>query len=268
VERARLRHAMVQDQQSNEPGDLAVSRGFRKYWSSYSSSLEVTDRPRASFRRRLRSDRSANPGLHLDALKARTLLTEIRIEQSVFEWREAAPGPIRDAVWAVVRFVGAVIQWRLFNCGIPGSIGLGLGLRLPHPQSIIVAYTTTIGDWCSIYQNVTIARSTLRSGPASPRVGDRVLVGSGAVVIGEIEVGDDVVVGAGVVVTKSIPAGHLVINAAPEVRRRAHAAAESPDATFEYPTPHPVAESKAQSGRSLKRFRPATGGARRSEPSN
>jgi serine acetyltransferase len=229
---------------------------WRSDWAAYTTSVVRPARQRASFRQRVRSDWAANPGLHLDATKARLLLTEFRLEQSVFEWRIASPGRFRGLAWAAVRFAGSVFQWRLFNCEIAGSLDIGLGLRLPHPQNIIIAYTASLGDWCSVYHNVTIGRSTLRAGNMTPKVGHRVLLGSGAIVLGDITIGDDAVIGAGVVVTEPVPAAHLVINPHPEVRPRASLAGGFDDVEFAYANPHPRARPRTPSAAAPDRRSP------------
>ena len=194
----------------------------------------------------VRTDWQANSGLSLDSLKARLLTAEIRGEQAAYRWRQASPGPVRNAAWAAIRFAGSIVQWRLFSCEIPGSAQIGRGLRLPHPQNIIIGYTASIGDSCSIYHNTTVARSTFRSTSSTARIGDRVLIGAGAIIVGEVEIGDDAVVAAGAVVTHSVPAAHLVVSPQPELRPRSPLPGAE-DAEFRYPNPHPRARAERDS---------------------
>lgn len=79
-----------------------------------------------------------------------------------------------------------------------------------------------IGSDCVIYQHVTIGANTLADsrGFGSPTIGDRVFIGAGAMVIGNIVIGDDVRIGAGCVVTSDVPGGSLVVSAANRVISR------------------------------------------------
>jgi serine O-acetyltransferase len=77
---------------------------------------------------------------------------------------------------------------------------------LPHPQNIIIAFYAKIGDFCTIYQNVSIAwNHFVPFVPSSPKIGDQVLLGAGAIVLGDVSIGSYSLVGAGTVVTKSVP---------------------------------------------------------------
>jgi serine O-acetyltransferase len=89
----------------------------------------------------------------------------------------------------------------------------GSGLLLPHPQGIVVGTGAEVGEDCTILQHVTIGE---RYGDGSedprayPRVGDRVTIGAGAVVLGGITVGHDAVIGANAVVVRDVATGDVV----------------------------------------------------------
>ena len=98
--------------------------------------------------------------------------------------------------------------WRLFRCVyLPAAAELGPGLRLIHPQSILIAPTTRIGARCSLYQEVTLGSGPV---PGSPRVGDDVMIFPGARLLGGITVGARVHVGANAVVARDVPDGATV----------------------------------------------------------
>lgn len=194
------------------------------------------NRPAPGFLELVRSDWRSNPGYSIDTIKARLLLLLIRAEQRVYAWNRNRPSRVRTLGWLAVRFIGSILQWRLFNCEISGAVDVGLGLRLPHPQNIIIRRWTRIGDYCSIYHNVTFALSTFRAQDnTSTVVGNRVVVGANAVVIGDIYIGDDAIVAAGSVVTKDVPAHHTITSAQPVLRARATAGTSGT-----YPNPHPL----------------------------
>ena len=82
---------------------------------------------------------------------------------------------------------------------------------LPHGlQGIYISRYAHIGAGCCIYQNVTIGEVNR----AAPRIGNRCLIGAGAVVAGGIRIGDDVRIGAGAVVASDIP-DHATVVAQP-----------------------------------------------------
>jgi serine O-acetyltransferase len=156
----------------------------------------------------VRWDWRVNPATSWDGVRARLLLLEVRCEAALHQWSAVHRGRFSALIWTVGRGVGSLWQWALCGSTVPGSATIGRGLRLPHPQNIIVASGARLGDFCTLYQNVSIARDGMEPPEArSPRLGDRVLVGAGAVVIGDLDVGADVLVGAGAVVTHSVAAG-------------------------------------------------------------
>lgn len=170
-------------------------------------------------------DLRINRGLSLDSIRAKLLLVELRLEQFVYRKTCGGSSHTRTLLWYLFRFPGSVFQWLIANSNIPGSVTIGRGLRLPHPQNIIIAAYAEIGEFCTIYQNVSIAWNGFKpTVPLSPKIGSRVLVGSGAILVGDITVGDDVLIGAGAVVTKPVPAHSRVTNSPPNISSRAPSA--------------------------------------------
>lgn len=193
--------------------------------------------PDIAFGALVRSDWRSNPGWNLDAIKARLLLLEYRLEQATYRWYLRDDSPVSRVTWNLCRFSGSVFQWRLFSCQISGLVEAGPGLRLPHPQNIIVGMTTHLGSHCSLYHNVTFARSTLKVGVHMATVGNRVVVGAGATVMGAVTIGDDAIIAAGTVVTKDVPPATIVMSAPVQLRARTDVA----DDGTAYPNPHPLA---------------------------
>ena len=74
-----------------------------------------------------------------------------------------------------------------------------------------------VGDNSLISQNVTLAR--YKKNPGVPRLGDRVYVGPGTVIVGDVEIGDDVIIGANSLVNKSIPSGSVAFGCPARVVR-------------------------------------------------
>ena len=86
--------------------------------------------------------------------------------------------------------------------------------KLPHGlNGIIVSHNAVIGENCTIFHQVTIGEG--RGG--APMIGNNVLIGAGARVIGGIRIGDNVRIGAGCVVMQDVPDNATVIPAAPQL---------------------------------------------------
>lgn len=168
-------------------------------------------------------DIRVNFGLSFDSLRATLLLIEIRIEQYIYRKCSASRAPL--VFWYIFRLFGSIFQWFLCNSNIPGTITIGRGLRLPHPQNIILAGYADIGEFCTIYHNVSIAWNGFkRTVPGSPKIGSKVLIGAGTILVGDITIGSDVLIGAGTVVSQSIPDHSRVTGG------RSHVASREPSA--------------------------------------
>ena len=171
-------------------------------------------------------DLKVNRGLSLDHIRALLLLIEVRIEQYVYRKTHRRSSALMALLWSLCRFPGSVFQWFLCHSNIPGSVTIGPGLRLPHPQNIIIAAFADIGAFCTIYHNVSLAWNGFKpTVPGLPKVGNRVLIGAGAIVLGQTIIGDDVLIGAGTVVTKSVPDRARVTGVQPRIVLRAPSAA-------------------------------------------
>lgn len=98
-----------------------------------------------------------------------------------------------------------VLVRNVYGIEIPASARIGRRLHIAHQGGIVVHPRTTIGDDCLLRQNCTIGVAT--PGRMVPTIGDRVQVGAGAVLVGEISVGDDARIGPNAVVMSDVPAG-------------------------------------------------------------
>lgn len=97
------------------------------------------------------------------------------------------------------------------TCGIsiPACCQIGRGFRIHHFGGIIFHPSTQLGDNCTLYHGVTIGDAG-GSGNAAV-LGDNVLIGAGAKIIGELTIGNNVTIGANTVVTKDVPANMVVV---------------------------------------------------------
>jgi serine O-acetyltransferase len=92
----------------------------------------------------------------------------------------------------------------------PGAI-LGAGLFIDHATGVVIGETAEVGDDVTIYQGVTLGGSGSDTGKRHPTIGDRVIIGAGAKVLGAIKIGDNSRVGANAVVVKEVPSSAVVV---------------------------------------------------------
>ncbi len=101
----------------------------------------------------------------------------------------------------------AVSQAARFITGIEihPAATIGKGLVIDHGSSVVIGETAEIGDNCTLYQGVTLGGTGKDTGKRHPTLGDNVLVGAGAKVLGPFRVGNNVKIAANAVVLKEIP---------------------------------------------------------------
>jgi serine O-acetyltransferase len=92
----------------------------------------------------------------------------------------------------------------------PGA-QIGQGVFIDHGMGVVIGETAIIGDYCLIYQGVTLGGTGKESGKRHPTLGENVVVGAGAKVLGNIQIGNDVRVGAGSVVLRDVPSHCTVV---------------------------------------------------------
>jgi serine O-acetyltransferase len=92
----------------------------------------------------------------------------------------------------------------------PGA-RIGCSVFIDHGMGVVIGETAIIGDYCLIYQGVTLGGTGKESGKRHPTLGDNVVVGAGAKVLGNLEVGSNVRIGAGSVVLRDVPPDSTVV---------------------------------------------------------
>jgi len=100
-----------------------------------------------------------------------------------------------------------------FFTGIEIHPGATIGRRffIDHGTGVVIGETAIIGDDVLIYQNATLGGTGKEKGKRHPTIGNSVVIGAGAKVLGNIEIGDHVKIGAGSVVLKPVPANSTVV---------------------------------------------------------
>lgn len=101
----------------------------------------------------------------------------------------------------------------------PGAV-LGDGLFIDHATGVVIGETAEVGDDVTLYHGVTLGGSGSDTGKRHPTVGDRVIIGAGAKVLGAIKIGDDSRIGANAVVVKPVPSSAVVIGVPGQVISR------------------------------------------------
>ncbi len=122
---------------------------------------------------------------------------------------------IAHRLWRMkLRLLGRLLsQFSRWITGVeihPGAI-IGHGFFIDHGMGVVIGETTEIGDFVTLFQGVTLGGTGKEKGKRHPTLGNHVVVGSGAKVLGNIRIGDFVKVGANSVVLRSVPSNSTVI---------------------------------------------------------
>jgi serine O-acetyltransferase len=101
----------------------------------------------------------------------------------------------------------------------PGAT-IGEGFFIDHATGVVIGETTIIGKDVSLFQGVTLGGVAASPGKRHPTIADRVIIGAGATVLGDILIGENSKIGAGSVVVKSVPPNSTVVGIPGRVVKR------------------------------------------------
>ena len=101
----------------------------------------------------------------------------------------------------------------------PGA-RLGKEFIIDHGMGVVIGETAEVGDQVIIYQGVTLGGTSLDPVKRHPTIGNRVVIGAGAKILGNIHIGDDTRIGANSVVVDSVPSGSTVVGIPGRVIKR------------------------------------------------
>ncbi|MEN8168863.1 MAG: serine O-acetyltransferase [Pseudomonadota bacterium] len=135
---------------------------------------------------------TAYPGLHAVLLH--------RITHKLWGWR---------LKW-LARVVSALSRL-LTGIEIHPAVVIGRRFFIDHGMGVVIGETAIIGDDCTIYHGVTLGGTSWQKGKRHPTLGNNVVVGAGAKVLGPIEIGDGARIGSNAVVVKGVPAMTTVV---------------------------------------------------------
>ena len=110
----------------------------------------------------------------------------------------------------VPRVISQLARW-LTGIEIHPAAQIGTGFFIDHGMGVVIGETAEIGDYVTLFQGVTLGGTGKERGKRHPTLGNHVVVGAGAKILGGIKIGDNVKIGANSVVLKSVPANSTVI---------------------------------------------------------
>jgi serine O-acetyltransferase len=110
----------------------------------------------------------------------------------------------------VPRAISQLARW-LTGIEIHPGARIGLGFFIDHGMGVVIGETAEVGDFVTLFQGVTLGGTGKERGKRHPTIGNHVVVGAGAKILGAIRIGDNVKIGANSVVLKSVPPHSTVI---------------------------------------------------------
>jgi serine O-acetyltransferase len=110
----------------------------------------------------------------------------------------------------VARILSGIARW-LTGIEIHPGARIGARFFIDHGMGVVIGETAEIGDDCTLYHGVTLGGTSWQPGKRHPTLGNGVIVGAGAKVLGPISVGDNARIGSNAVVVKDVPEGVTVV---------------------------------------------------------
>ncbi|SFV79739.1 Serine acetyltransferase [hydrothermal vent metagenome] len=110
----------------------------------------------------------------------------------------------------LARFISMLARWITGIEIHPGAV-IGRRFFIDHGMGVVIGETAQIGDDCTLYHGVTLGGTTWKKGKRHPTLGNNVVIGAGAKILGPITLGDNVRVGSNSVVVKSVDNAQTVV---------------------------------------------------------
>jgi putative colanic acid biosynthesis acetyltransferase WcaB len=133
-----------------------------------------------------------------------------RVVLTLFRFGQALPQQVRRIYKPVYYVIVDVVM----SISLPLESSIGGGFSIRHGQGVVISWKSRIGDGCEVHQHVTLGETN----GAAPQLGNNVMIGANAVLLGGITVGDGASIGAGAIVTKDIPPGGIAIGPSATIR--------------------------------------------------
>lgn len=110
----------------------------------------------------------------------------------------------------LARFISQVFR-SLTGIEIHPGARIGKSFFIDHGMGVVIGETAEVGDCVTLYHGVTLGGTSLNKGKRHPTLGNNVVVGAGAKILGAIEIGDGSRIGANAVVVKPVPPNSVVV---------------------------------------------------------
>lgn len=120
------------------------------------------------------------------------------------------------------RFLAFLARW-FTGIEIHPGASIGKDFFIDHGMGVVIGETAVIGDGCTLYHSVTLGGTSWNKGKRHPTLGNGVVIGAGAKVLGPIEIGDGARIGSNSVVLKNVPPGATVVGIPAHVVTRRNA---------------------------------------------
>lgn len=152
----------------------------------------------------------------------------------ITHWLKARDIPI------LPRVISQLARW-VTGVEIHPSAKIGTGFFIDHGMGVVIGETAEIGDYVTLFQGVTLGGTGKERGKRHPTLGNHVVVGAGAKILGGITIGDNVKIGANSVVLKNVAANSTVIGVPARVIKTQ--GTRLPDATMDQvDLPDPISD--------------------------
>lgn len=143
---------------------------------------------------------------------------------------------LSHALWSgglkwLARMLSSLSRW-LTGIEIHPAARIGRRFFIDHGMGVVVGETAEIGDDCTLYHGVTLGGTSWERGKRHPTLGNNVIIGAGAKVLGPIHVGDGGRIGSNAVVMKDVPAGATAVGVPAHIASRTHDAVDKQRRAF------------------------------------
>jgi len=134
-------------------------------------------------------------------------------------WRYSVRIPVLRKVLSYIYRILKITVQCLTGIDLPCEARVGRRFKIEHFSDIVISGDTVVGDDCVVRNGVTIGlkRTGVRG---APRIGNRVDIGAGAKILGDITIGDDVAIGANAVVLNDVPSNSIAVGIPAKIKSR------------------------------------------------
>ncbi|MFH1085383.1 MAG: serine O-acetyltransferase [Chloroflexota bacterium] len=146
----------------------------------------------------------------------------------------------------LARFTSHISRW-LTGIEIHPGATIGRRFFMDHGMGIVIGETAEIGDDVLMYKGAVLGGTSLQKGKRHPTIGNGVIIGSNAVILGPITIGENAKIGSGAVVVRSVPAESTAVGVPARVVRGPHIEQERSRFDFQHgQLPDPISETVRQ----------------------